>query len=233
MAVESSRCLDERTDMRPVLVLAVLGAISPSFASSDGEPLPRWIARFDLGMLAGVTGGAKGGGITVPTGGTGTGLESGAGVEVGLEARVFRWIALGVSVAWYRPTLAAYRDPGPDTFVDGREETIDLRTLTFEVVVTPPKLRFEAGRLAFGVLLVHPSIPEVPSALGLSIDSGSTGLGVDVRGDWFLAKNRRWGVGGALAFVNLDPQFVDLETGEQGSVQTGLLRLRLGVRGTW
>jgi hypothetical protein len=158
---------------------------------------------------------------------------SATGLVLGIEVRVFRWIGLGIGAGQYRPTLEVHRDRGHAEMVDSREATITLRTITLEVIVTPPKWRSESGRIAFGVLLAHPSVSEVPSELGLSIDAGSPGFGVDVRADWYPSDSRHWGVGGALTFLNLDPQFADLETGDAGSVQTGLVMLRLGVRGRW
>jgi hypothetical protein len=129
--------------------------------------------------------------------------------------------------------MAVYRDLGPDVRVDSRDAVVDLRTITLETVVTPPKWRSGVGRAAIGVLLAYPSISEEPPGLGLSLDAGSPGFGVDFRGDWFLSKNPRWGIGGALAFVNLDPGFEDPERGDRGSVQTGLLYLRVGFRRKW
>ena len=219
--------------MRILLVLAVIASAASSIGASGEDPLPRWIGRVDLGLSACAQGGKGGCGISIPVGGTGVGFESGLGFEIGFEARVFRWVALGLGAGRYRPAIAVYRDLGQDVRVDSRDAVADLRTITFETVVTPPKWRSDVGRVAIGVLLAYPSISEAPSSLGLSLDAGSPGFGVDFRGDWFLSKNRRWGIGGALAFVSMDPEFEDLETGDRGSVQTGLLNLRLGFRGNW
>jgi hypothetical protein len=213
------------------LLAPVVLAAAPLVSHAD-EP-PRLIARVDVGLLALANAGAKGGGLSVPTGGTGAGLTDGGGLELGVEVRVSRWIALDLGAGWYRPDLEVARDRGAHTMVDYRSASVDLRTLTFGLVVTPPRLRSERGRLAFGALLQQAEIPEVPAHLGLSVEEGVTGVGFDVRGEWFLSKNRRWGIGGALAFVGGEPTFVDVETGATGSLQVSGMFLRLGVRWAW
>jgi len=42
-----------------------------------------------------------------------------------------------------------------------------------------------------------------------------------------------YGIGGTLTFVDLEPSFVDLESGESGSLQVSGLFLKLGARGAW
>jgi len=213
------------------LLAPVVLAAAPLIAHAD-EP-PRLIARVDVGLLALANGGAKGGGLSVPIGGTGAGLTDGGGLELGVEVRVSRWIALDLGAGWYRPDLEVGRDRGANTMVDYRSATVDLHTLTFGVVVTPPKWRSERGGVGFGALFTHAEIPDVPAHLGLSVEEAVTGGGFDLRADWLFSKNRHWGIGGALAFVGGEPLFVDVETGATGSLQVSGMYLRLGVRFAW
>ena len=62
-----------------VASMAIMAALfaPPGWAATD-EP-PRVIARFDVGLLGSASGGGKGGGISVPIGGTGAGLEDSGG----------------------------------------------------------------------------------------------------------------------------------------------------------
>lgn len=219
--------------MRLLVVLVLIVAATPSVVASGEDDVPRWIGRIDLGSWACAQDGKGGCGISIPVGGTGVGFETGAGVDLGIEVRVFRWVALGLGAGWYRPTLAVYRDSVQDVRVDGRDAAVELRVITFEMVVRPPKWRSRSGRIALGVPLTHLGISDVPSSLRVSLDESSPGPGVDIRGEWFPSKSRRWGIGGALAVVKLDPPFEDLETGDRGTVQWGSLTLRLGFRGSW
>jgi len=216
-----------------VICLSIMVILStlPGLAGPDKPP--RVIARVDVGLLGTPGGGAKGGGITVPTGGTGAGIEGSGGVEVGAELRLWRWIALDAAAGWYRPTVSVFRDQGIDVMVDSRSATVELRPVTLGLVVTPPKWRSDRIRGAIGVLVSRFGLTDVPEELGLSIEETDTGLGVDFRGDFLLTKNRHWGVGAALAFVSFGPEFTDLETGYTGSLQTSGLFLRVGVRGAW
>ncbi len=85
--------------MRLFLVLAAIVS-SSSFAASGENPVPRWIGRVDLGLSACAQGGKGGCGISIPVGGTGVGFESGLGFEIGFEARVSRWVAIGFRGNW-------------------------------------------------------------------------------------------------------------------------------------
>jgi len=213
-----------------VSIVAALFAL-PGRAASDQDP--RLIARFDVGLLGTTGGGAKGGGISVPTDGTGVGLEEAGGVEVGAELRLWRWIALDVGAGWYKPTLRVFRDQGGDAMVDSRSASVDLQTLELGLVITPPKWRNDKIRGAIGLLVSRAEVTGLPEQVGLSLDEADTGFGVDFRGDFLLSKNRHWGVGAAIAFVSFGPEFTDLETGYTGSLQTSGLFLRIGVRGAW
>ena len=194
----------------------------------------RLIVHVDAGLLALPNAGPNGGGgILIPIGGTGAGLWDAGGVELGAEVRASRWIAVDACAGWYRPKLEVDRDRGPGAMLDGRSASVDLRTLTFALVITPSQWRTDRGRIAVGALLSRAEIPAVPSHLGLSVDDSARGVGVDLRGDVFLSENRRWGFGGALAFVDIDPSFVDTETGDTGSLQVSGIFLRLGARWAW
>jgi len=195
---------------------------------------PRLIARIDLALLGAPNAGSDGGGgVMIPPGGTGAGLVDAVGGGVGGEIRLFRWIALDAGVDWYRPSLEVDRDRGPDVRVDSRTAAAGLRTVTLGLVVTPPRWRFPGGRVAVAALVSRSDVSGVAPRLGIAVEQHSTGLGVDLRGELFPSRTRRWGVGGALSFVSPDPRFVDLETDRRGSLQIGELRLRLGVRGAW
>ena len=220
-----------RPDLLRLLLASAILAVVP--LTSHADEAPRLIVRVDLGLLGQVGGGAKGGGITVPIGGTGAGLTDGGGVELGVEVRVSRWIALDLGAGRYGPELEVFRDSGPNTRVDSRSASVDLDTLTFGLVLTPPKWRSDRARFAIGALLMRSEIPNVPASLGLAVEESAIGGGLDFRLDWLFSKNRRWGVGGALAFVGGEPTFVDLETGATGSVQISGVFLRLGVRWAW
>jgi hypothetical protein len=212
-------------------VLTVL-ASGPTFPADN--PPPRVIARFDVALLALPNAGAKGGGgVLVPTGGTGAGLSDGFGVGLGAEVRLHRWIAFDAAAGQYWSELEVARYRGPDTMGDYCRGDAELRTLQLGLVLTPPKWRFEKARVAVGALVVRSEIPEVPSGLGISVDDSDTGIGVDFRAAYFFSSNRRWGIGAALAFVDIDPSFVDLETGASGSLQVSGFFLRIGVRGAW
>jgi hypothetical protein len=211
-------------------IAAALVAV-PGLAASDQAP--RVIARFDVGLLGNAGGGAKGGGITVPTDGTGAGLEDAGGVEVGAELRLWRWISLDAGAGRYQPTILVARDQGDDVMVDTRSASVDLQTLELGLVITPPKWRTDKIRGAIGLLVSRAEVTGLPEQLGLSIDEADTGFGVDFRGDFLLSRNRHWGVGMALAFVSFGPEFTDLETGYTGSLQTSGLFLRFGARGAW
>jgi len=191
------------------------------------------IARFDVGLLGTASGGAKGGGISIPIGGTGAGLEDSGGVEVGAELRLWRWIALDAGAGWYQPTLRVARDQGSGVMVDVRSASVDVQIVKLGLVVTPPKWRADKIRGAIGLLVSRVKVTGVPEQLGLSIEEAETSSGVDFRGDFLLSKNRHWGVGAALSFVFFRPEFTDLETGYTGSLQTSGLFLRIGVRGAW
>jgi hypothetical protein len=220
--------------MRLLLVQVVLMTMLLSPASFAGDAPPRVIARFDVALLAIPNGGAQGGGgISLPVDGTGAGLDGAGGMELGAEVRLSRWIAFDASAGWYRPDLQVGRDQGPDTMIDVRSAAVDLRTVRFGLVITPPKWRSEWARAAFGALLSRAEISEVPSSLGIVVDESDTGIGVDFRADFLFSKNRHWGIGVALSFESLGPGFVDVETGARGSLQVSGMFLRVGVRGAW
>jgi hypothetical protein len=183
--------------------------------------------------LLGSVGGGKGGGITIEAGGTGAGLESAGGLELGIEIRISRWTAVDLGAGWYRPTLEVFRDRGPGAMVDSRSADVDLTKYTLGLVVTPPKWRSDQFRAAVSAFATRAAISEPPAALGLSVADDDTGFGVDIRAEYRPKKNGRWGIGGALAFASIGPSFVDLETGATGSVQTSALFLRLGIRWNW
>jgi hypothetical protein len=216
------------------LGIAAAGQPTEPEAVVDDRP-PRIIARFDVALLAlpNVGPAGSGGGISIPIDGTGAGLTDGFGAELGAEVRLHRWLAFDASAGRYRSTLEVARDRGPDAMTDVRSAEVDLETLQLGLVVTPPKLRFEQGRAAMGALVMRATIPEVPSGLEITVDDSDTGVGVDFRADFFLSKDRRWGIGVALAFLNIDLQFVDLETADADSLQVSGMFLRLGIRGAW
>jgi len=210
--------------------MAVMSAL-PGLAAPDKPP--RVIARVDVGLLGTAGGGAKGGGISVPIGGTGAALGDAGGMELGVEVRLWRWMAFDASAGWYRPELQVGRDQGMDVMVDGRFASVDLRTVTLGLVVTPPKWRSGIVRGAIGALVSRGEISEVPTGLGIVVDDSDTGIGVDFRGDFLFSKNRHWGIGVGLSFVSFGPGFVDLETGRSGSLPVSGMFLRVGVRGAW
>lgn len=223
--------------VRPFLLLSLLGFLpgaSPAQTPPPQDRPPRLIVRFDAALLGLPSGGAKGGGgVLIPLDGTGAGFLDTAGVSVGAELRLSRWIGLDASVDWYRPSMEVDRDRGPDEWVDHRTASAALRTLTLGLVITPPRWRVPQGRFAVAALVSRGEVSDVPAHLGISVEEDSTGVGFDVRGELYLTKNRHWGVGGVLSFVSVEPPFVDLETGYRDSLQVGTLRLRLGVRGAW
>lgn len=220
-------------------ILAVVIALaSPVAVAVASEPShdPRYLFRLDASYLTlpnlGVEGG---GGVRIPpTGDTAAGLVGGGGVETGLEARLSAWLGLDVGVAWYRPTLEVDRvPPAPGARLDSRSAPVDLRRAQLGLVLAPPALRGRLGRLAFAALVARSTVAGVPSSLGLAVDGAQTGFGADVRGEVYLSKERRWGVGAALAFSHLGPGFVDLETGSSGTLQASGFFLRVGLRGSW
>jgi hypothetical protein len=110
---------------------------------------------------------------------------------------------------------------------------VDLRTVKFGLLVTPPKWRSDWARAAIGVVLSRAEISEVPADMGIVVEQSDSGIGVDFRADFLFSKNRHWGVGAALSFESLGPLFIDSETGSTGSVQLSGMFLRFGVRGAW
>jgi hypothetical protein len=206
-----------------------VGGVPPATA-----PPPRVIARLDGSLLALPNGGGKGGGgITIPIGGTGAGLMDTFGLDVGAEVRLWRWIALDGSTGRYQPELHVARDRGSGVMTDVRSATVDLETLKFGVILTPPKWRGDWARGAIGLLWSTMKVGDVPPELGILVEETDSGIGVDFRGDFLFSKNRHWGVGAALSFENLGPRFVDLETGYTGSLQVSGFFFRFGVRGAW
>jgi hypothetical protein len=210
-----------------VLVVGVL-AFSPSSAN---ESRPRWIARADVGLLGLANSGANGGGgIRIPIEGTGAGLSDAGGGEIGVEVRVSRWIGLDVAFATYRPDLEIGRSTAIDAPVDYRTARVDLGTVSFGVVIMPPGWRLDRARVAVAASVVRSEISNVPETLGLSVDEPETAAGIDARAEWMFSKSGHWGIGGILGFVNLGPDYVDLETGATGSLQASGMFFRLGVR---
>ena len=186
-----------------LVALYLLSAVSLVHASPANDPAPRVIARMDVALLALPNVSAQGGGgVSIPIRGTGAGLTDAGGAELGAEVRLWRWIALDAGTGWYRPKLEVGRDRGSDVMADSRSATVNLRTFTLGLIVTPPKWRFEQGRVAVGALMTRAEIEEVPSHLGIYVEESSTGIGVDFRGEFFFSKNRHWGIGGALSFTS-------------------------------
>jgi hypothetical protein len=218
-----------------IIAAFILLAIFLSPASFASDPPQRLIARIDLSLLAlpNVSAWGGGGGISVPIDGTGAGFMDAAGAELGAEIRFSRWLALDGGAAWYSPTLHVDRDMGAFTRGDSRSASVNLRTYTLGMVVTPPKWRNERARVAVGILSMKTKISEVPSSLGVAVDDSSSGIAVDLRGEAFFSENKHWGVGGALVFADLDPSFIDTERGTTDSLQVSGFFLRLGVRGAW
>jgi hypothetical protein len=221
--------------MRILLLQIICLALLLAPATFAGDPPPRLIARFDLSFFgfsgSGMYGGGEG--ISAPTDGTGAGFMDGFGAELGAEVRLCRWIAIDAGAIRYSPTLEVFRDMGPDTMVDSRSASVDLQLYTLGLVVTPPKWRNERARVAVGILAMRSKVLDIPSGLALSFDESPTSLGVDLRGELFISNNRRWGIGGALAFVDVDPSFIDDETGSTGSLQMSGMLFKLGLRGAW
>ena len=212
----------------------VLLIVSLAQASSPDDTPPRVIVRLDAALLAILNGGPNGGGgIFVPPDGTGAGLGGGSGAEFGVEVRIFRWIALDAGVGRYGTTLDVGRDRGLDARVDSRSAPVDLKAVSVGLVVTPPKWRTSLVCAGFGALVMRADISDAPPELEISIDDGGNAAGFDFRADFLFSKNRHWGIGVALAFVNLDPRFVDQQSGEEDSLQVSGMFLRLGVRGAW
>jgi hypothetical protein len=222
--------------MRRFFVVAVLLIGVPARAASQPSPEPRFLIRLDAALLTSPNTGAggSGGGIEIPLdGGTGAGLLDAGGVELGCEVRLSRWLALDIGTGWYGPDLEVTRGaPGSGQQLDDRSAAVDLRLIDAGLVIAPPKLRGPQWRLAFGVLAVRSSVSGLPSSVGLAVDD-DTGLGLDARGEIYLSKNRRWGLGMALVFSDVGPSFTDLETGATGELQVSGFLLRLGARGRW
>jgi len=217
-----------------LLALFALLAFSQAHTSSPDDTPPRVIVRLDAALLALLNGGPNGGGgVFIPPDGTGAGLGDGSGAELGVEVRIFRWIAMDAGVGRYGSTLDIGRDRGLEVRVDSRSAPVDLKTFSVGLVVTPPKWRTSLVCAGFGALLMRADISDAPPELGISIDDGGNAAGLDFRADFLFSKNRHWGIGVALAFVNLDPRFVDLESGEEDSLQVSGMFLRLGLRGAW
>jgi hypothetical protein len=193
------------------------------------------IVRFDVGLLAipNVSPWGGGGGIAIPLGGTGAGLDGAGGVELGAEIRVSRWVALDAGAGWYRPDLKVGRDRGPDQMIDGRSASVDLETTKLGLVISSPKWRSGPVRAAIGVSLSRTEISGVPESLGIVVDGSESGIAVDLRTDFLFSRDGHWGVGAALSFEDLDPFFVDAETGTTGSLQVSGMFLRVGLRGAW
>jgi hypothetical protein len=230
--------------MALALVATLVGTVLPLYAEEPeethpdqdrasqaaGQENPRVIARADVGLLGLPNAGPQGGGgISVPIGGTGAGFLDSGGVELGAEVRASPWITFDLAAGRYRPELEVARYQGPDV----RSGSVGLRTLTLGLVVTPPGWRTNRSRLALGLVVSRAEISSVPLDLGLSVNESETCVGFDVRGDVFVSPDRRWGFGGALAFVDMDPSFLDVETGDAGSLQVSGLFLKLGVRRAW
>jgi hypothetical protein len=218
-------------------ILAILVVLAPSVgaASSPAED-PRFLLSVDLAYLAPPNAGVEGGGgVGLPVGGgTAAGLNGGGGAELGFEARLSRWIALGVGVGWYRPTMEVDRvSPVPDEPIDSRSATVDLRRAQLALVIAPPSLRSSLGRLSFGAFVARSAVSGVPASLAVTVDGGDTGLGADVRGEVYLSKKRHWGIGGALAYSDAGPGFTDVETGSRGDLQVSGFFFRFGLRGSW
>ncbi len=219
-----------------VLVALVVGWASVGAIAAAGPSEPRWILRVDVGLWALPNVGMEGGGgilLPYPFSGTTAGLSDGGGAEIGVEARVSRWLALDVGFASYRPPLEVYRFPVGSGPRDDRSASVELRWAEVGLVIAPPKLRIDRGRLAFGILAVRSDLSSVPPSLGIAIEGGHTELGADARGEIFLSKNRHWGMGMALVYPGVDLPFVDLETGARGKLQMSNIVLRLGLRGAW
>lgn len=240
MAALASGCQNERIVARKGLVLGVISACGVLFvggpidAAPAGRPPPRVIVRFDVALLGLANVDPQGGGgISIPVGGTGAGLDAAGGVELGAEVRLSRWIAIDVGVGAYRPDLEVGRDRSPDAGTDLRSAPVGLRTVKVGLMVTPPTWRTDRVLAAVGVRASHAAISGVPAELGIAVDQSDTGVGGEIRADFLLSKNRRWGVGVALSFENLDPRFVDVETGAKDSLQVSEMFLRVGVRGAW
>lgn len=222
--------------MKRILVALVVTVSCPAWAAPQQPAEPRVLLRVDVAFLAEPNVGLEGGGgILLPVGGgTAAGLHSGGGVEVGLEMRLTRWLALDAGVGWYRPSVEVVRgEPGTGVMLDDRSASVDLRNVDLGLVLAPPKLRSRSARLAFCAFATSNGVSGVPPSLGLTVDTSEIGFGIDARGELFFSKNRHWGVGMALGFSSMNLGFSDLETGATGTLQVSGMTLQLGLRGTW
>ena len=211
-----------------VLVLAVLA--TTGVAAQDS---PRISLRGDLALLAAPNVGANGGGgVLIPTGGTGAGLAGGFGAEVGIEVRIGTGVWLEFAFGSFRTEVEVGRDRGPDVRGDFRSAPIDLGMLTFGVVVRPPSWQIDRVRFGIGALAARGRIGVSPDRLGVAIEDGGTAFGGDLRCEFDVGVAGGWGFGVRLAFVNVEPSFADVETGASGSLQVSPLFLTLGARWT-